>query len=99
MRRIWIGLLLAGVVPIGIFYLLLWTGMTDSLSYVSTTNWQPGSPSLLDLILLCLSMITWSWTRGFAHILIGAAVIVALLDFSKVFRRTVAKASSRENHN
>ena len=92
MRRIWIGFLIAGLLPIGVFYVLYWTGLTDALGYVSTTNWMPGSPSLLDLLMLVASMVTWSWTKGFAHIFIGAAAIVAILDFSGIVPRATKEA-------
>ena len=86
-RRIWIVLLLLGVVPAALFFVLQWTGAANNLRYVATTGWQPGDPSVLQIILLFLSMISWAWLKGLGNLFIGAALPFLIADLWRVLAR------------
>jgi len=80
-RKIWIGLVLVGVVPALLFHVLKGLGATAVLHYVSTTIWLPPNPTLLQAVLLPLKialmfvcLITWSWVKVFIYLFIGAAL-------------------------
>ncbi len=82
MRRSWKILISLGIVPVVVFYLLDWSGATNSLGYISTTMWQVGSPSVWDLLFMFLSVISWTWVKGFANLFLLAAVPFILADIA-----------------
>ncbi len=86
MRRTWITLLLLGLVPSGLFYLLEATGCTAALGFVATTQWVQGSPSIFDFIMMFASMISWAWLRGFIYVFLLAAVPFAIGDLLRARR-------------
>ena len=86
MRASWIILVLAGIIPACTFYVLGWTGATESLKYISTTVWEPGHPSSGEVVLLCLTVITWAWAKIFMNVFLLAAVPFAIADAMKVLR-------------
>jgi hypothetical protein len=79
-RRTWTTLLLLGVLPALCFYPLKWSGAAANLGYVSTTLWQPGDPSVLQLVALFASMVAWAWLKVFIYLFAGAAVPFAVAD-------------------
>ena len=87
MRRIWISLLLLGVVPACLFFLFKWTGGVESLRFVSTTRWETGDPAVLDLFCLFGSMVSWAWLRGFIYLFVGAAIPFLVADVVTVTLR------------
>lgn len=74
MRATWIVLLLLAVLPSLLYPLLLVTGGTESLRFIATTNWQPGDPSVGELFLFALSLLTWLWWRLMLPVLVLAAL-------------------------
>ena len=83
MRGSWIILVLAGVVPTCAFYVLDWTGGTESLRYISTTAWQWGDPSLTQLALMFLSLFTWMWVKGVMNVFFVAALPFFIADVAR----------------
>ncbi|MBA4386903.1 MAG: hypothetical protein C0404_02915 [Verrucomicrobia bacterium] len=74
MRKIWISLVLLGVVPALSFYVFKVLGLTDSLRYVSITDWQPGKPSLFNIACMFVTMFAWSWVKGWIYLFVPAAL-------------------------
>jgi hypothetical protein len=85
-RKTWVMLLLLGVVPAMMFYPLEWSGAADNLRYVSTTVWQPGDPSVLQLVALFASMIAWAWLKAFIYLFAVAAVPFVVADVCAAVR-------------
>jgi len=86
MRASWIILVLLGLLPVSAFYVLDWTGGTDSLRYISTTAWQWGDPSLSQLALMFLSVFTWTWVKGFMNVFFLAALPFLVADIRRWIR-------------
>lgn len=87
LRKTWIVLLALGVLPALSFYPLKWTGAADNLGYVATTLWQPGDPSILQLVALFASMIAWAWLKVFIYLFAGAAAPFVIADAWRTMRR------------
>lgn len=95
MRATWIILVLAGIVPACTFFVLDWSGCTESLAYISTTAWTVGHPSLKDVVFMFLSVITWTWVKGFMNLFLLAAAPFVVADVSRSAR--ARKADSDRN--
>ncbi len=95
MRTNWIILVLAGMIPTCTFYLLDWTGATESLRYIATTAWQAGHPSLGELVLMFLSVITWTWVKGFMNLFLLAAVPFFIADVLRSVRTHKVQAAPK----
>ena len=96
MRASWIILVLLGLLPVCAFYVLDWTGGTDSLRYISTTAWKWGDPSLSQLALMFLSVLTWTWVKGFMNVFLLAALpflVGDILRWVRLRRAGVGEAS------
>ena len=87
MRATWIGLILLGLLPAVSFYILEWTGGTDALRFISTTNWQPGDPSMGELLMLALSLAAWIWLRLMLPVFLLASAPFAGADLYRVLRK------------
>ena len=57
-----------GLLPACTFFVLAWAGATESLRYISTTAWEWGHPSIGEVVLMFLSVITWTWVKGFMNL-------------------------------
>lgn len=85
-RQTWLVLLLLGALPSALFFVLRWTGATNSLHYISTTAWEPGAPSAFDLVCLFLSVFAWAWVKGFMNFFFFAAVPFGVADAVRAWR-------------
>ena len=95
MRANWIILVLAGVVPTCAFYLLDWTGATTSLAYISTTAWDVGHPTVWELVQMFLSVITWTWVKGFMNLFLVAALPFLVADVVRSVRTRSSAAAPK----
>jgi len=96
-RASWIILVLAGIVPVFTFYVLDWTGGTEALAYISTTAWELGHPSPKELVLMFLSVIAWTWVKGFMNLFLLAAVPFVTADIFRCVRARRAHRARESN--